>query len=50
MNLFKDKKAMEMWILVLMVLAIILLILVVIWYKDLGSFISELLSRFGGNY
>ena len=50
MKLFKGKKAMEMWILVLMVLAIILLILVIIWYKDLGSFMSDLLSRFGGSY
>jgi len=45
----KGKKGMEMWILVLMILAIVLLILVVIWYNDLGSFLQGLLSKFGGN-
>tara|TARA_Y100000310_G_C20555316_1_gene750199 strand:+ start:548 stop:691 length:144 start_codon:yes stop_codon:yes gene_type:complete len=46
----KGKKGMEMWVLVLMILSIILLILVIVWYKDLGSFMKEILSRLGGGY
>ena len=48
MKQIAGKKGMEMWVIVLMVLALILLLLVIAWYKDLGSFIQSLLDRFGG--
>ena len=48
MNLFKDKKAMEMWVLVFIVLAVILLVLVLSWYFILGKstegFLDQLLG------
>ena len=52
MKPIKGKKAMEMWVLVLMVLSIILLLAVIVWYSGLGTALKGLLdklsSRLGG--
>ena len=47
MKLFRGKKGMEMWVLVLMVLAIILLLAVIVLYGGLGSMIKDLLTSLG---
>jgi len=47
MKLFLGKKGMEMWVLVLMVLAIILLLAAIVLYSSLGSSMKELLTKFG---
>jgi len=48
MKLIKGKKGMEMWVLVLMVLAIILLLAVIVLFGGLGESIKGLLSNLGG--
>lgn len=40
-----NKKGMEMWELVLMILAIILLIFLVAWYAGLNTMINEMLTK-----
>ncbi|MBS3123609.1 hypothetical protein J4437_03150 [Candidatus Woesearchaeota archaeon] len=46
-KLFLNKKGMEMWELVIMVLAIILLIFVIAWYVSLDKSGQSLLERLG---
>ena len=41
------KKGMEMWELVFIILALILLVFVVIWYAGLNGVIADLLKKFG---
>jgi len=42
-----NKKAMEMWQLVLLILALILLLTVIVWYGVLGGEMGELLDKLG---
>ena len=42
-----NKKGMEMWVLILIILAIILLLAVLIWFGDLGGMLEKLLGKFG---
>ncbi|MBI2151527.1 hypothetical protein HYU21_02250 [Candidatus Woesearchaeota archaeon] len=46
-RLFHNKKGMEMWELVIMILAIILLIFVIAWYVGLDKSGQSLLERLG---
>ena len=46
-SLWKCRKGMEMWQLVLMVLAIILLLFMLAWYGVLGSSAEKLLGKVG---
>ena len=41
------KKGMEMWQLVLLILALILLLAVIVWYGFLGGEIDKLLGKLG---
>ncbi len=43
--MIKGKKGMEMWQLVILVLALILLVVIIIWYGELGSNIKGLLGK-----
>jgi autotransporter translocation and assembly factor TamB len=47
MKLFPDKKGMEMWKLVSIILVIILLLFVLAWYGGLRGELSSLLERLG---
>jgi len=48
MNLFKNKKGMEMWQLVLLVLSLILLLFVIAWYGGLRNELSGLFDKLKG--
>ncbi|HIH10803.1 TPA: hypothetical protein HA241_01295 [Candidatus Woesearchaeota archaeon] len=41
------KKGMEMWELVFIILALILLVFVIAWYAGLNDTIADLLKKFG---
>ena len=43
----RGKKGMEMWMLVLMILAILLLIFVVAWYSGLNMGIESMFNKLG---
>tara|TARA_Y100000310_G_C20701069_1_gene829929 strand:+ start:2847 stop:2987 length:141 start_codon:yes stop_codon:yes gene_type:complete len=43
-----DKRGMEMWQIVLMVLAVLVLIAFLIWYNSLGNTTDSLLGKLGG--
>ena len=43
----KGKKGMEMWQLVLLILAIFLLLFVIMWYGGLGDTIRDMLGKLG---
>jgi hypothetical protein len=43
-----DKKGMEMWQLVLMILALLLLVSLLIWYGGLGGMIEDLFNKLTG--
>lgn len=48
LNIFpKGKKGMEMWQLVFLILAIILLLFFLTWYGFLGKDLANLLDKFG---
>lgn len=47
MILMKDKKGMEMWQLLLILLSVILLLFFIVWYSSLGSDIGDLLGTLG---
>jgi len=42
-----NKKGMEMWQLVLIILALILLLAVLVWYGVLGGHVEKLLGKLG---
>lgn len=42
-----NKKGMEMWQLVMMILAILLLVFMGMWYSGLGDKLGDLLNRLG---
>ena len=41
------KKGMEMWLLVLMIIAAVFLVFMLVWYTDLGKSITELIQKIG---
>ncbi|MBI4151601.1 hypothetical protein HY496_01410 [Candidatus Woesearchaeota archaeon] len=41
------KKGMEMWQLVLLILALVLLVFIIVWYGGLNKEIGNLLEKFG---
>ena len=45
--MFRNKKGMEMWELVIMVLVIILLLVVIAWYAGLSKGLESFFERFG---
>jgi len=47
MNIFPGKKGMEMWQLVLIILALLLLFLVIGWYGGLGETLGGLFDKMG---
>ena len=47
MKLFKDKKAMEMWQLVLLIMALLLLFALLAWYGTLGQHLEVLFTKMG---
>ena len=42
-----NKKGMEMWYLIALIIAILLLLFAVAWYSGLGDKLSDLLSKLG---
>ncbi len=42
------KQGMEMWQLVMIILAVLLLLFILVWYGSLGSELQSLLERMGG--
>ncbi|MBT5397428.1 hypothetical protein HOL21_04400 [Candidatus Woesearchaeota archaeon] len=45
MNMFKDKKGMEMWQLVIIILSLILLLFVIAWYGGLRTQLVGLFDK-----
>lgn len=48
MRLFPGKKSMELWPIVFMVLALLLLFVVIIFWGELGDALDDLLNRLLG--
>jgi type VI protein secretion system component VasF len=48
MRLFTDKKGMETWQLVLIILAVLLLVFLIFWFSVLGTELGDLLKKLGG--
>ena len=44
---FLEKKGMEMWQLVLMILAILLLLFMIVWYGALNNDLGDLFGKLG---
>ena len=42
-----NKKGMEMWVLVMMILALLFFVLIVIWYGGLGTSLGDLFKKIG---
>lgn len=42
-----DKRGMEMWEIILLILAIMLLVFVIAWYSGLNKSIAALFQKFG---
>ncbi len=47
MTLFRGKKGMEMWEIVLIIIALILLIFMIVWYGSQGSMLDSLFGKLG---
>ena len=45
--LFSNKKGMEMWQLVIMIIAVLFFLFVLVWYGLLNNELSTLFSKFG---
>ena len=44
----KGKKGMEMWYIVLIILALVLFLAVILWYSQLGDVMKGLVGKLGG--
>jgi len=44
-HIFKDKKGMEVWELVIIILAVVLLVFVIAWYGGLGTKMADLIKK-----
>jgi hypothetical protein len=44
---FRNKKGMEMWQIVFLILAVLLLIFLIIWYGVLGTQLGDLFEKLG---
>jgi len=44
-NVFYDKRGMEMWMLVMIILSLVLLFFIIAWYTGLGDQLGKMVNK-----